>query len=594
VCRREAMAAKTKTCYYEALGGLDRKCEAAEIKSAYRKLALKMHPDKAQQNGLSVEEATARFQQIQEAYSVLSDAHERAWYDAHREQILKGDDEPGEDPFKTRINLYKHFSSSCYSGFGDNAGGFFAVYSDLFRAIDKEEEEWEDADEDHVPMPSFGNSRSEWSDVSAFYKHWLDFCSRKAFGHADKWNPREAESRQVRRAMEQENKKARQAAKKAFNAEVRQLARFAQKRDPRVVAHQKQQAKESADKAQREIAEKERKKKAEQQDRQQRKEKQRLEEEARFRELQASRDARRARGEVVTDDESEESDEEAVEYRCDACRKSFKSEKAFDQHTKSKKHVQAVAKLRQQMEKELREEAAAAAENTDSDASDTSGDLENPPEPAFSPPPRAAAADAPPAAAAACAEASSDDGSENEDDFLARFAANGRRQPGLRSNAADAKTTAKGEDAADKRATDAGSSSDGDAGEAAADVEGSGSKKAQKRAKQKALLLAKSKERENVQELVKNCKKAQREEKKDGVDEAGQPSVEGDGLAAASAAGETEQRPAAGAETHRCAVCGELFPSRSKLFQHIKATGHAALKEVSAAELPGKGRKKKR
>merc|ERR1712232_875750 len=120
--------------------------------------------------------------------------------------------------FKTKINLYKYFSAGCYDGFHDGEGGFFAVYADLFRAIDQEEEEWEDADEDHVAMPPFGRSDSEWSDVSAFYRHWLDFCSRKAFGHADKWNPREAPNRQTRRAMEQENKKARQAAKKDFNA----------------------------------------------------------------------------------------------------------------------------------------------------------------------------------------------------------------------------------------------------------------------------------------------------------------------------------------------------------------------------------------
>ncbi|CAE8710124.1 unnamed protein product, partial [Polarella glacialis] len=235
--------AKKKMCYYELLGLLDRKCEPADIKSAYRKLALKLHPDKAHINGVSVEEATSKFQQVQEAYSVLSDIQERAWYDSHREQILRGDDEGGEDPFKTKINLYKYFSTACFDGFGNDSRGFFQVYVELFEAIDAEEEQWEDADEEHVSMPPFGRSDTEYSDVSAFYRRWLDFCSRKAFGHADKWNPKDADNRQVRRAMEQENKKARQAAKKDFNAEVRQLVQFVQKRDPRVAAHQKKQMK---------------------------------------------------------------------------------------------------------------------------------------------------------------------------------------------------------------------------------------------------------------------------------------------------------------------------------------------------------------
>merc|ERR1712137_768788 len=139
--------------------------------------------------------------------------------------------------------MYKYFSSGCYEGFGDGSTGFYAVYAELFEAIDKEEAEWEDADDEHRALPPFGNSKSDWADVSNFYRQWLDFCSRKAFGHADKWNPKDAPNRQVRGAMEQDNKKLRQAAKKEFNAEVRQLVRFVQKRDPRVVAHQKEEMK---------------------------------------------------------------------------------------------------------------------------------------------------------------------------------------------------------------------------------------------------------------------------------------------------------------------------------------------------------------
>jgi molecular chaperone DnaJ len=62
--------------YYEILG-VDRGCGEAELKSAYRKLAMEHHPDR---NG-GCEEAAGRFKEISEAYGVLSDAQKRAAYD---------------------------------------------------------------------------------------------------------------------------------------------------------------------------------------------------------------------------------------------------------------------------------------------------------------------------------------------------------------------------------------------------------------------------------------------------------------------------------------------------------------------------------
>ncbi|XP_021742641.1 dnaJ homolog subfamily B member 3-like [Chenopodium quinoa] len=69
------------SCYYSVLG-LRKDASASDIRSAYRKLALKWHPDRWASNPSVSAEAKRRFQQIQEAYSVLSDQGKRSMYDA--------------------------------------------------------------------------------------------------------------------------------------------------------------------------------------------------------------------------------------------------------------------------------------------------------------------------------------------------------------------------------------------------------------------------------------------------------------------------------------------------------------------------------
>ena len=67
-------------CFYVTLG-LGRNADQNSIKKAYRKLALKYHPDK---NPNNKEASAEKFRQIHEAFSVLSDPDKKYFYDRHR------------------------------------------------------------------------------------------------------------------------------------------------------------------------------------------------------------------------------------------------------------------------------------------------------------------------------------------------------------------------------------------------------------------------------------------------------------------------------------------------------------------------------
>jgi molecular chaperone DnaJ len=80
-------AAATKRDYYEVLG-VNRQANAAELKTAYRKLALQYHPDRNPGDAV----AEDRFKEASEAYEVLSDPEKRARYDrfGHAGNVFEG------------------------------------------------------------------------------------------------------------------------------------------------------------------------------------------------------------------------------------------------------------------------------------------------------------------------------------------------------------------------------------------------------------------------------------------------------------------------------------------------------------------------
>lgn len=103
----------SKRDYYEVLG-VEKGADAGAIKSAYRKLAMKYHPDRNPGDA----EAEARFKEVGEAYSVLSDADKRAAYDrmGHAAFSQGGG---GQGPF----------------GQGGFGGGSAADFADIFEQV---------------------------------------------------------------------------------------------------------------------------------------------------------------------------------------------------------------------------------------------------------------------------------------------------------------------------------------------------------------------------------------------------------------------------------------------------------------------------
>ena len=66
----------SKQDYYETLG-VSRSASDADIKKAYRRLAMKYHPDRNEGNA----DAEGKFKEVKEAYEILSDSQKRAAYD---------------------------------------------------------------------------------------------------------------------------------------------------------------------------------------------------------------------------------------------------------------------------------------------------------------------------------------------------------------------------------------------------------------------------------------------------------------------------------------------------------------------------------
>ena len=126
----------TKRDYYEVLG-VEKTASEADIKKAYRKLAIQYHPDKNPGD----KEAEEKFKEAAEAYSVLSDKEKRARYDQFGHAGMGGAAGGGFSDFGD-FDLNDIFSSvfghgfSGFGGFGGFGGGGGRASQRKFRGSD--------------------------------------------------------------------------------------------------------------------------------------------------------------------------------------------------------------------------------------------------------------------------------------------------------------------------------------------------------------------------------------------------------------------------------------------------------------------------
>ena len=292
-----------------------------------------------------MDETTKLFAEVQSAYEILSDPQERAWYDAHRDAILRDEDESSGGQFENNVrvttadDIMKMFTR--FNGrmdFSDSPLGFYTSLGNTFEVLAREEEiacEW--AGTDSIKYPSFGHADDSYEDVARpFYTAWNGFATRKTFSWKDVYRYGEAPDRRVRRMMEKENKRFRDEAIREFNDAVRSLVAFVKRRDPRFEPNKQSEA----------------------------------ERQKTLRDAAAAQAARsRAANQVKLDEhvlaewqqvsESVEkyvsAEEEMQEhFECVVCDKIFKSEKQYEAHERSKKHIKAVQQVRRTMQMEDR------------------------------------------------------------------------------------------------------------------------------------------------------------------------------------------------------------------------------------------------
>ncbi|KMU80855.1 J protein type 1 [Coccidioides immitis RMSCC 3703] len=319
--RREHDEANGKRDFYEILG-VEPLATTEHLKKAYRKKALELHPDK---NYGNIEQCTALFAEVQAAYEVLSDPQERAWYDSNRDAILYSKDNPRGDQhsYNSKVTgtediLNAMINFNPRTEFSDDSSGFFGGVREIFERLAQEELNACIMDGlESVNYPSFGFKDDDLDSIRPFYGVWSTFSTKKSFAWKDTYKYSEAPDRRVRRLMEKENKRLRDEAIREFNdAQSRMNLNV---RDCYGILLPCGCSLAGG------IG-------------------------ARLGEYSVPEWAQREQLEEEMFSATSESEQD--HFECVVCRKTFKSEKQFEAHERSKKHIKAVRQLRYEMKVE--------------------------------------------------------------------------------------------------------------------------------------------------------------------------------------------------------------------------------------------------
>ncbi|CDO94103.1 unnamed protein product [Kluyveromyces dobzhanskii CBS 2104] len=403
-----------KICYYDLL---EVKSDAsdADLKRAYRKKALVYHPDKNREN---IDEATEKFAQIRAAYEVLSDAQERAWYDAHKEQILDDsiDDFSGTEysynvdssvTGVTTDELLKFFDAGFYSRLDDSPAGLYQLAGKIFLKLSSDEvmfgqklgiaeykkfvdgsvdsditslgyvEAVEKHKESDLLFPTFGYSCTSYHDLKTFYKQWGNFNTVKTFTWKDEYVYSRNYDRRTKREISKRNEKLRMAAKSEYNKTVKRFVTFIKKFDKRLKAGARKEEEEKKLRLQKALKDQIAKDK--------KVEESKVNDDFSLQDWQTiDHDRLREIDEYYvseiennkpTDGKADTNDsfEEVLIYECFVCNKNFKSEKQLENHTNTKLHK----KLLRQLQWEMKQDSIALGLDNISDVEDFTSASDN-------------------------------------------------------------------------------------------------------------------------------------------------------------------------------------------------------------------------
>ncbi|EOA29632.1 hypothetical protein CARUB_v10014542mg [Capsella rubella] len=115
-----------------AVLGLKKECTTTELRSAYKKLALRWHPDRCSSMDF-IEEAKKKFQAIQEAYSVLSDSNKRFLYDVGAYNTDDDDDQNGMGDFLSEMAAMMNQSKPSENNTGDSFEQLQDLFNEMFQ-----------------------------------------------------------------------------------------------------------------------------------------------------------------------------------------------------------------------------------------------------------------------------------------------------------------------------------------------------------------------------------------------------------------------------------------------------------------------------